>query len=154
MYVSKESIFNLAKTTENETGFIGLYWRRRRKCTAIPGRKNFQQTTASGVSLGHLFCQYLLGSLLIGILMGVALKNSSLSENQTLLLVTGFCGGFTTFSAFAYENQVFLKEGDFTSFFIYTLGFHWTWIIGGIFRVLSFKKFLMIFKPFHTCSHF
>jgi CrcB protein len=59
---------------------------------------------------------------LIGILMGVTLKNSSFSENQTLLLITGLCGGFTTFSAFAYENQVFLKEGDLTSFFIYTFG--------------------------------
>ena len=68
------------------------------------------------------FSVNIMGSLLIGILMGVALKNSNLSENQTLLLVTGFCGGFTTFSAFAYENQVFLKEGDLTSFFIYTLG--------------------------------
>ena len=68
------------------------------------------------------FSVNIIGSLLIGILMGMALKNSSLSENQTLLLVTGFCGGFTTFSAFAYENQVFLKEGDFTNFFIYTLG--------------------------------
>jgi len=63
-----------------------------------------------------------LGSLLIGILMGITLKNSSFSENQTLLLITGLCGGFTTFSAFAYENQVFLKEGDFTNFLIYTLG--------------------------------
>ena len=68
------------------------------------------------------FSVNIIGSLLIGILMGMALKNSSLSENQTLLLVTGFCGGFTTFSAFAYENQVFLKEGDLTNFFIYTLG--------------------------------
>ncbi|MDA9335017.1 fluoride efflux transporter CrcB [Flavobacteriaceae bacterium] len=68
------------------------------------------------------FSVNIIGSLLIGILMGMALKNSSLSENQTLLLVAGFCGGFTTFSAFAYENQVFLKEGDLTNFFIYTLG--------------------------------
>jgi CrcB protein len=81
----------------------------------------FLKTPASGFPWGT-FSVNVLGSLLIGILMGIALKNSSFSENQTLLLITGFCGGFTTFSAFAYENQVFLKEGDFTSFFIYTLG--------------------------------
>ena len=68
------------------------------------------------------FSVNVLGSLIIGILMGVTLKNSALSENQSLLLITGLCGGFTTFSAFAYENQVFLKEGNFINFFIYTLG--------------------------------
>ena len=49
-------------------------------------------------------------------------KNNNFSENQALLLVTGICGGFTTFSAFAYENQQFLKDGDLTSFAIYSLG--------------------------------
>lgn len=68
------------------------------------------------------FSVNIIGSLLIGVFMGIALKNNNLSENQTLLLVTGLCGGFTTFSAFAYENQQFLKEGDLTSFAIYTLG--------------------------------
>ena len=67
------------------------------------------------------FSVNVLGSLVIGILMGLSLKNSTLTENQTLLLVTGLCGGYTTFSAIAYENQIFLKDGDFTSFFIYTL---------------------------------
>jgi len=81
----------------------------------------FFKTTSPGFPWGT-FTVNVIGSLLIGIFMGFALKNSSLSENQTLLLITGFCGGFTTFSAFAYENQVFLKEGDFTSFLIYTLG--------------------------------
>ena len=76
----------------------------------------FLKTSASGFPWST-FSVNVLGSLLIGILMGATLKNSSFSENQTLLLITGLCGGFTTFSAFAYENQVFLKEGDFTSFF-------------------------------------
>lgn len=61
-----------------------------------------------------------IGSLLIGIILGLAIKNDTLSENYTLLLATGFCGGFTTFSSFAFENHLFLKSGDFISFAVYT----------------------------------
>lgn len=74
----------------------------------------------SGIPYGT-FVVNIVGSLLIGVLLGIAAKNSVLTENHTLLLATGFCGGFTTFSAFAYENHVFLKSGDFTSFALYTV---------------------------------
>ena len=74
----------------------------------------------NGIPYGT-FAANIIGSLLIGIILGIATKNSAISQSQTLLLATGFCGGFTTFSTFAYENHVFLKSGDFTSFAIYTI---------------------------------
>lgn len=74
----------------------------------------------TGIPYGT-FAANVLGSLLIGIILGLAVKNDTFSQNQTLLLATGFCGGFTTFSTFAYENHVFLKSGDFTSFALYTI---------------------------------
>ncbi|GGW65876.1 camphor resistance protein CrcB [Winogradskyella epiphytica] len=74
----------------------------------------------NGIPYGT-FAANIIGSLLIGIILGLAAKNETLSQSQTLLLATGFCGGFTTFSTFAYENHVFLKSGDFTSFAIYTI---------------------------------
>lgn len=77
-------------------------------------------STANGIPYGT-FIANILGSLLIGLILGFAAKNDTLTQNQTLLLATGFCGGFTTFSTFAYENHVFLKAGDFTSFFVYAV---------------------------------
>lgn len=68
------------------------------------------------------FAANIIGSLLIGIILGISAKENILSQNHTLLLATGFCGGFTTFSTFSYENHLFLKSGDFVSFAFYSIG--------------------------------
>lgn len=76
--------------------------------------------TPTGFPYGT-FLVNVLGSLLLGLVLGYALKNDSISSGTTLLLATGFCGGFTTFSTFMYENQAFLKSGDFALFALYTI---------------------------------
>ncbi len=91
----------------------------------------------TGIPYGT-FAANIIGSLLIGIVLGLAAKNNTLSSNQTLLLATGFCGGFTTFSTFAYENHVLLKSGDFTSFALYTIA---SFIIG--FLAVFFGMYLV-----------
>ncbi len=86
----------------------------------------YLNNSQNGIPYGT-FAANIIGSLLIGIILGYAAKNDTLSTNQTLLLATGFCGGFTTFSTFAYENHIFLKSGDFMTFALYTIG---SFIIG------------------------
>lgn len=61
------------------------------------------------------------GCLIIGVLYGLAEKTSFLTPQWRLLLATGFCGGYTTFSAFAYENSIVLKTGNISMAAIYAV---------------------------------
>lgn len=63
----------------------------------------------------------ILGSFLIGLIMGWAAKHPQ-SEFWRLLLATGICGGFTTFSAFAWENLQMLNQQRYMHFCIYAGG--------------------------------
>jgi CrcB protein len=64
----------------------------------------------------------ILGSLLIGVLMGWLLKSGTTHPNLQLLLIVGFCGGFTTFSTFSSENLNLLKNNLYAEFLLYGLG--------------------------------
>jgi CrcB protein len=73
------------------------------------------------------------GSLLIGLLMGLAERTTILSTEARLFLMVGLCGGFTTFSSFTMENLSMLHNGQILQILIYTslsviLGFFAVWI--------------------------
>ena len=53
------------------------------------------------------------GSLLLGFLMRYALATPSVSVEMRLLLTTGFCGGYTTFSTFSYETATLIEDGQY-----------------------------------------
>lgn len=61
----------------------------------------------------------LTGSLLIGILFGYLSKTETGSEDLRLLMMTGFCGGFTTFSALTLESLHLIRDNKSGLFFLY-----------------------------------
>lgn len=63
------------------------------------------------------------GCFLIGLLAGGIERANLLSPAQGVLLITGFCGGLTTFSAFANE--------------IWSIGTRGEWIAGVVYGCLS-----------------
>ncbi len=62
------------------------------------------------------------GCLLIGLLVGLETRHQLVADPLKWLLITGFCGGFTTFSTFSIEGLALLHEQQFGVFFGYTFG--------------------------------
>lgn len=69
-----------------------------------------QQRFLSAFPYGTLSVN-ILGCLFIGVLFGAA-ERFNLGPTWRFLLVTGFCGGFTTFSAFSVETMGLLRDGQ------------------------------------------
>lgn len=63
----------------------------------------------------------LVGCFLIGLLYGLAERHHLLSPAMSALLITGFCGGFTTFSSFADDGYRLIAAEQIGLFGLYTL---------------------------------
>jgi len=58
------------------------------------------------------FVVNLVGCALVGMLVGIVEQRHELSPAARLFLITGFCGGFTTFSAFGFETVYLLRRHE------------------------------------------
>ena len=69
------------------------------------------------------------GSLILGFIMYYALATPSVSVELRILLTTGFCGGYTTFSTFSYETATLIEDGQ--------LGRAGTYIVASVLLALA-----------------
>ena len=80
---------------------------------------NRQLTTAFPAGT---FAVNVTGCFLIGLLYGVAIRYSWFNAEWRLFLITGICGGYTTFSTFSYEAVGLIREGNYGYFLLYVAG--------------------------------
>lgn len=71
----------------------------------------FVQSHVRGVFPWGTFVVNISGSLLLGIITGLALYHG-LAPIPRVAIGTGFCGAYTTFSTFSYETVRLLEEGS------------------------------------------
>lgn len=92
-------------------GFIGT-------CLRFLTGKLCHMVCASAFPWGT-FTVNVIGSFVIGIFFGMAEKTHLISPSMNVFLITGFCGGFTTFSSFADDMWVLGNKGDWATFGLY-----------------------------------
>jgi len=61
----------------------------------------------------------ILGSFLIGYLIGLVQKTNNIDSVISWALIAGFCGGFTTFSTFSIESLNLIQGKEYFVFALY-----------------------------------
>lgn len=79
----------------------------------------FVQDSTNGAFPYHTFAVNIVGCLLIGLFYGLAARGHLGNNTTTLLLTTGLCGGFTTFSTFCNENIALLRGDNALTALVY-----------------------------------
>lgn len=92
-------------------GFVGT-------CLRFLTGKIFHFAGAAAFPWGT-FTVNLVGSFIIGIFFGLAEKTHLISPSMNVFLITGFCGGFTTFSSLADDMYLLLQHKQWLNFGLY-----------------------------------
>ena len=87
-------------------GFIGSVMR---YLVQFYMEKNLTSTFPWGTLIANVA-----GSFIIGMIYALTEKGNLLNPELRLFLAVGICGGFTTFSSFAYNNFTMIKENSIT----------------------------------------
>jgi CrcB protein len=53
-----------------------------------------------------------LGSFILGYFMVWSMERTIVDPRWRLLIAVGFCGGFTTFSSYAFESMALMEQGQ------------------------------------------
>jgi crcB protein len=77
-----------------------------------------QQRAGPSFPVGTLIIN-ITGSFLLGFIMRYALQSGAISAETRMLLTSGFCGGYTTFSTYSYETAMMLDDGEYGRAAIY-----------------------------------
>ncbi len=86
------------------------------------------------------FAVNIIGSFIIGIIMGIASKHAGFGEWR-LFLATGICGGFTTFSSFSWECINMLEQQRYIAFTYYLTGSLFLGLAATLIGYLIIKQF-------------
>ena len=112
---TKTSIMNMIKMMllAGTGGFLGtcLRFLTGRLCTAL-GATLFPWGT---------FVVNVVGSFVIGLLFGYAERTTLITAAMNALLITGFCGGFTTFSSFSHDMLTLIEHRHYLYFGLYAV---------------------------------
>ena len=82
----------------------------------------FVQDNMTGIFPYPTLAVNVVGCLLIGVFYGLSSRGSLGGDSAKLLLTTGLCGGFTTFSTFCNENLSLMRGGHALATLLYTGG--------------------------------
>jgi fluoride exporter len=85
-----------------------------RYLTSVIMNKYIQSSFPYATFIANIF-----GCLLIGLFFGYLEKQHAISSNLKFFLITGLCGGYTTFSTFSHENVTLLQSNQMLTVFLY-----------------------------------
>ena len=82
------------------------------------------------------FVVNVVGSFIMGAAVGLSERYLWIHDDWRTFLTAGFCGGFTTFSAFAFENVELLLDKNYGTFAAYSVASFVSCVAGALLGVI------------------